>query len=203
LSDRSKLRMQVVTLSESDFVGLSQELYRRVIADGYAPTHIVAIASGGTRVRDAIKPIIDPAVAFVDVALSRQLTRQKKRFRISALLSRLPYVFTDRLRILEHWIRLLCFDPRKSIIAVPDSSCAELQQIAARDGVRILVLDDAADSGVTLSRVLRALAGQENGRAEIRTAVITSTWKSPLVRPNYYVFNGVLCRFPWSHDYRN
>jgi uncharacterized protein len=195
--------MRVVTLSESDFVGVSQELYRRVIADGYAPTHIVAIASGGTRVRDAIKPITDPTVTFVDIALSRQLTKQKKRFRISTLLGRLPYVLTDRLRILEHWIRLLCFSPRKSTTDVPDSRCAELQQIAGRDGVRILVLDDAADSGVTLSRVLRALARQERGGAEIRTAVITSTWKSPLVRPTYSVFNGVLCRFPWSHDYRN
>jgi uncharacterized protein len=195
--------MHVVTLSEPDFVGLSQELYRRVIADGYAPTHIVAIASGGTRVRDAIKPIIDPAVIVVDIALSRRLTKQKRRFRVSTLLARLPYVCTDQLRILEHWMRFLCFDPGKSTFDVPDSSCQELQQIGARHGVRILVLDDAADSGVTLSRALRALARQEMGGAEIRTAVIASTWKSPLVRPNYAVFNGVLCRFPWSHDYRN
>jgi hypothetical protein len=36
--------------------------------------------------------------------------------------------------------------------------------------------------------------------AELRTAVITVTLEHPAVQPDYALYRGVLCRFPWSFD---
>jgi hypoxanthine phosphoribosyltransferase len=64
----------------------------------------------------------------------------------------------------------------------------------------LLVVDDAVDSGATLSRVLAAVAGLAPPGTEIRSAVIAVTTKSPCVEPTYALYRQRLCRFPWSID---
>ena len=73
-----------------------------------------------------------------------------------------------------------------------------LARRAARQ--RILVADDAVDSGVTLGTVLRHLRAVCPSGTEIRTAAITQTLEKPMARPDYALFHGTLCRFPWSFD---
>jgi hypoxanthine phosphoribosyltransferase len=65
---------------------------------------------------------------------------------------------------------------------------------------RVMVVDDAVDSGVTLAAVLRTLRESCPPGTELRTAAITVTRPSPAVEPDYALWRGVLCRFPWSFD---
>jgi hypoxanthine phosphoribosyltransferase len=67
-------------------------------------------------------------------------------------------------------------------------------------GARVLVVDDAVDSGVTLATVLQTLQSVCPPEVEVRTAVITVTIEDPVVAPDYALYRGVLCRFPWSFD---
>ncbi len=39
-----------------------------------------------------------------------------------------------------------------------------------------------------------------NPLAEVRTAVLTSTWRRPPVVPDYLLFQRTLLRLPWSFD---
>ena len=65
---------------------------------------------------------------------------------------------------------------------------------------RLLVVDDAVDSGVTLATVIDLLRNTCPDRTEIRSAVITVTLEEPRAEPDYALYRGVLCRFPWSFD---
>ena len=65
---------------------------------------------------------------------------------------------------------------------------------------RILVVDDAVDSGMTLASVVRKVRA-EAPDAEIRSAVVTVTTPEPLFTPDYTIYNdNILIRFPWSID---
>jgi hypoxanthine phosphoribosyltransferase len=66
--------------------------------------------------------------------------------------------------------------------------------------VRVLVTDDAVDSGATLATVLRHIHAVCPPGVEVRSAVITQTLEQPMIKPNYALFHNVLCRFPWSFD---
>ena len=67
---------------------------------------------------------------------------------------------------------------------------------------RVLVIDDAVDSGLTLATVLQTFRNVCPPEVEVRTAVITVTTEHPVVAPDYALYRGVLCRFPWSFDAR-
>ena len=65
---------------------------------------------------------------------------------------------------------------------------------------RVLVVDDAVDSGVTLDTVFRSLRETAPPDTEVRAAVVTVTLDRPLIEPDFTLYRGVLCRFPWSFD---
>lgn len=106
----------------------------------------------------------------------------------------LPLCVRNGLRIVE--ARMLSLKKNKAI-RQPDID------VSAFEGTKsILVVDDAVDSGATLQAVLNSLASLP-GRPQIKSAVITTTTRHPLVNPDYTLYNNrTLIRFPWSKDYR-
>ena len=48
--------------------------------------------------------------------------------------------------------------------------------------------------------VLRTLREVCPPATELRAAAITVTLDDPVVEPDYALYRGVLCRFPWSFD---
>jgi hypoxanthine phosphoribosyltransferase len=70
---------------------------------------------------------------------------------------------------------------------------------AAVGAQRILVVDDTVDSGRTLSTVTAAVRLVQPG-AEVKTAVLASTWRRPPVRPDFCLLERTLLRMPWSFD---
>ena len=79
------------------------------------------------------------------------------------------------------------------------SVCDELIAMLLQGGHKVLVVDDATDSGCSLLSVLNAI--EEYGSNEIRSAVITVTRKHTAIIPDYALFrNSTLVRFPWSAD---
>lgn len=73
-------------------------------------------------------------------------------------------------------------------------------EIAGSAPARILVVDDAVDSGATLRTVIATIRSTWPD-AEIRSAVLTVTRSRPLILPDYTLYpRGTLLRFPWSLD---
>ena len=66
---------------------------------------------------------------------------------------------------------------------------------------RILIVDDAVDSGSTMAAVRKAINAIANPSAVIKIAAITVTTPAPFIEPDFFLlYRYVLCRFPWSLD---
>ena len=64
---------------------------------------------------------------------------------------------------------------------------------------KILIVDDAVDSGYTLKNVVDKLE-KNNSSAKIYSLAVVVTDKNAVKIPDYYLYSDVLIRFPWSLD---
>ena len=181
--------MKVITL---DPKALSAACLRlEEAARGFAPDLIVGIATGGEEV--ARRMFAD--LPHASVRCRRPGSERKDHNpRLFWLIRRLPRPFRDLMRIAE--ARLLAIRGTRA-----EERTVEVSPEAARaiaHASRILVVDDAADSGATLAAVLRALGTAKS----TAVAVLTVTTAAPAVRPDYTLYdNRTLLRFPWSKDF--
>jgi hypoxanthine phosphoribosyltransferase len=186
--------MRVVDCLGESFTAHCRALSDLAIPD-YSPDLVVAIRQGGLHVAREMLSDAASGIGLVTVAAHRPGTAVKRRLDTAIVVRRLPRSLANGLRILEHYARLYLGSGSQPPTVEVDS--ATRLRVAA--SARILVVDDAVDSGTTLDAVLRHLAAL--GRAEIRTAVLTVTFPQPAVLPDYTVYpKGVLLRFPWSDD---
>ncbi|MGN0230898.1 MAG: phosphoribosyltransferase family protein [Muribaculaceae bacterium] len=191
--------MKVITLSQPDFNRAVAQLADMVIAD-FLPELVVGVLNGGGVVGKAMMSRFGEKQLhcnYAELSLHRASTAVKQRSAVAWALRVLPTVVLDWLRIAESEWRQLRVP--KSLpegnIDMPDHLAA-----AASKCRRILIVDDAIDTGITAARITAALK-TINPDADIRIAVITSTMKHPLITANYCLFpRRVLVRFPWSSD---
>ncbi|MDE6650383.1 MAG: hypothetical protein K2K45_10690 [Muribaculaceae bacterium] len=165
---------------------------------------IVAVRRGGSYVCDAFCRYFpkDLYGTRYDVALQRPSTRHKKGW-LGNILKRLPVALLDVMRMAES-VMLSCRRKTRSVspsayVEIP----ADLKSLL--QGLRnpsILIIDDAIDSGDTLSALSGTLTGTNPG-AIIRIAVMTLTTSCPRIGADYALYrNRTLIRFPWSNDYK-
>lgn len=167
-----------------------------VVQSSYEPTMIVGIRTGGFAVAEAMARAAGQNVEIAPLTCRRAATRTKAQF-LGAMLARLPRRIADALRLLE--LRLI--STRRRAAAPQPVDQAEADAIGSKaDGGRLLVVDDAVDSGLTLATVLQSLRSVCPASTEIRSAAITVTLDRPIVSPDYALFRRVVCRFPWSFD---
>ena len=194
----SRRRKEVRTVSPAALGELTQRLFAEVVAAWGSVDVIVAIATGGVHVANALPSADRPPV--LTCRLQRPSTKRRPR---PLRLSNLPYLLTDELRRLEDGAAA-----RRSSVTLPEPPdlARDLDAVAALAGkhgwTRVLVLDDAVDSGVTLAAVTGGLRRRLGAKAEVRSAAITQTRPEPAELPGVVIYRGVLCRFPWSDDFR-
>jgi len=158
--------------------------------------------TGGAVVVDRMRAALPRDVRTVEVSMARPGTEMKRRSASGRILSRLPYAVTDRLRVLEAAMlaRRNGNGTQHRPVGLSPDDAAALGRITETPDARVLVVDDAVDSG----RTLAAVAGQLRDRAgedRVKTAVIVQTQPDVALAPDFRLFDGVLCRFPWSNDY--
>lgn len=192
--DGADRRMRVVTLDDAEVARCCRELEAQTLASGFAPEVVVAIARGGIRVADGMFA----GVRHLTIDVHRPGTSRKRRLGgVFAAVRWLPRCVRDRLRIFE--ARRLAAKPLRAVTP-PVERVRELS--AALLGVhRVLVVDDAVDSGASLAAVKRIVCA--GGVADVRAASIALTRADAVETPDYHVFQpGTLVRFPWSMDAR-
>ncbi len=182
--------MRVLTLHHQQFCAACGSLAQS--AAEFAPDALVGILNGGGYVARQMLPHF-PGARYVEVALQRAST-PKKRF-LSPLLKLLPTAMVDYLRVRES--RHLSSRPPKPLpFALPPSASEALVGVR-----RILLVDDAVDSGATMIAVANALR-KALPQARIECAVLAVTTPAPLLSPRFALWrNQLLLRFPWSKDY--
>lgn len=185
--------MEVITLDDKDFTDRCRQLRELVEGAGFRPDAVVAIASGGIGVAQAMG-----YDTFADITLRRKGNTLKRKF-ADRIVRHLPRRLNDALRMAESGVRRLLRHRSESTepLALTPGLVGRLS------GCRnILIVDDSVDTGRTLRRVSTALT-DAFPEATVRTAVITVTQPDPMIRPDWSLYdNGTLLRFPWAPDFK-
>jgi len=208
-------KLKIKTLNDADLREAAIALNALVFKD-FLPDIIIGIKTGGYIVAEqmareaAHKPLL--------LAVSMQRESTKKKAKLKNILRHFPYFITDKLRILEHrWLFRHCEKPKatkQSTVeqksGLPRSlkslAMTEIEALRAAllglENAKILIVDDAVDSGRTLQAVFFAVREATDLSCEIRSAAITLTTDFSIINPDYLLYKNVLCRFPWSFDFR-
>ncbi len=190
--------MRVVTFDTKAFGDACRSLGRQAEAAGFVPQLIVGIRRGGEYVAWEIRQCF-PESRLASVSLQRPSTGTKSRCGplLRSFLRYMPRRILDLMRIIEaRWLS----KPHKN--TVPAEPLELPSTLCGLGTGRVLLVDDAVDSGATMLRVIEALR-RENPQIDLRTAAITVTTSSPVVQPDYSIYNNLtLIRFPWSIDSR-
>ncbi len=184
--------MRVITLNDKEFQDDCQRLGRQILASGYSPELVIGIRTGGEYVANEMKYLI-PDAEFKYVELQRPTTSHKNS--VKNILTSLPTPLLNLLRIIESYLLSLKRPSEKDLpsFSLPEDIREQLPR-------RILIVDDAVDSGKTLLSIITALK-ELNNKHDIRSAVITVTTDAPIVEPDYSLYHDkTLIRFPWSLD---
>lgn len=177
---------KVITLDESSFKTTCTKLEESVRQSDFEPDCVLSIANGGVYVGNEIFQ----ELPHLSTKLQRASTERKSRFRY--VFKHLPRCVLDYMRIFESWIRQISppdREQRHTDVSIPD----------LRAYSRILIVDDAVDSGATLHRIVNSIR-LSYPSAELHCAVITVTTRQPMITPDYFIYKSILIRFPWSMD---
>lgn len=193
--------MKVITLHNSGLRTHCAHL-QDIVEHEYAPDVIVAIAEGGIPIAE----LMFRDIPHYSVKMQRIGTPLKKRFGSVLKCARLlPTPLKDLLRMGESFVLSRLKSRRGAGLSTLNTS--ELEKELKKDGTnsrfkKILIVDDAVDSGVTMHAVTESIK-QLMPSSEVRCAVITQTTSKPMISPDFTVYDNLtLVRFPWSTDYK-
>ncbi len=194
--------MKVVDVDKvSDFSNVVQQLENKVIDSGYDPNLIVGIPTGGRLVVDEMKRLSKTSnICFI--SKQRKSTATKQKLGLKKYLPYLPRILNNVLRHLESWLLERKFEKKRDELLSEEASLIDLDDETKKmviDSKKILVVDDAIDSGQTMKVIIETIR-QYNPVAEIKLAVINTTFINPLVKPDYCLFQRQIVRYPWAND---
>ncbi len=197
--------MQVLTLNKDTFEEHATQLAKIVESDlpsdGFDA--IIGVMRGGAIVCDAFCRHF-PSSAYrlrTDVMLQRPSTKRKNGT-IAKILKIFPLRVLDFMRIAES--RVLSLKRSWTSKQPPAVSLSEeLSNILkGLKPPKILIIDDAIDSGTTIYAIRQTLQ-VANPEVDVKVAVITVTTTAPRIKADYALYrNQTLIRFPWSNDSR-
>lgn len=186
--------MQVKTYNYPLLLADVERLATQIKVSGKYPTYIISVREGGAYLGDLLRQHF-PEVPYEAVQLQRSLGVKKNNLS-QWLIKKLPRKVCNWLRMLEMQLR-----DRKSVSASMQDIRIEDLKVTPVLGKRILLVDDAIDSGATILAV-RKIIKQYCPEADINIAVFTVTSTHPACQADFCLYhNRTLCRFPWSIDY--
>jgi len=168
---------------------MSIELSKKMEAKGYIPDHILYIERAGILVGYEMSKYLNRPASGI---ISRRSGSSFKS-RVKFILRLLP-------RFLTHFLRRL--ELNSSIHDVNSDRSIVCRNPLPPKHKKILVVDDALDTGHSVAAVLNWLESQGFEPALIKTAVLTTTGEAPHIVADFSLLNKVICAFPWSYDSR-
>lgn len=184
--------MRVITVDNNELISCCDSLQKSVLSSGFYPDLILGIESGGIQVATILASFFKEKPMKLEFCHPVRFSSVSKKSFFKNHLKKLPVGILNFLRMVEFKF----FFKRKNR--------KEFQKIVLPPDIgnfkKILVVDDAVDTGVTLKEVVQKIKNI-NPQSEILSAVITMTKNNPIIIPDYAIYrNGTLIRFPWSID---
>ena len=178
--------MLVKTVDNNELQKLCKCLAYKVYESTYHPDCVLAVPTGGIIPAEIIRNELcqlynDNSIELVDIGCN-----QKKNITFNRLLRLLPTTLLNYLRVISLKIKRVVPSPEIKHIRIDiPAKCKN-----------ILIVDDAIDTGKTLSEILEGL----NDNINYKIAVLTVTLYNPKVVSDYNIFNNVILRLPWAID---
>ena len=190
--------MKVITFAPHE---IENELTRLISEIDFQPDLVVGILNGAKFMVETFQKSnkFNDSI-FCEVKLQRNTEKMKRSKWIAFFLKKMPYVFLNQLRKLES-IKVKA-KIRKIDFSAIDLATVDLTHFPNSPLKKILIIDDALDSGKTIYVVKKQLQ-QKYPSAEIRAAVITWTIEQSIIHPDYCLYKKVLIRYPWSKDFKH
>lgn len=162
---------------------------------------VLGIKEGGVYLAENVFQVLRNSANQVDlkfIKCQRPSTSVKKKneFRkafIQTIFKISPIIILDLLRNVEHY-----FLTKKSIEYNREIILDEIINFNLYD--KIVIVDDAVDSGVTLQKVNDYVQSLAVKTTEVKSLAVVITSNNAIVTPDFYLYKDVLIRFPWSLD---
>lgn len=190
--------MEVTTLNQESFSIKCSELISKL---NFEPDVVVGILEGGGFVINEIKTSKNLKKSHFEHVLVQRKSMLKRNSIILSLLKLLPYKVTNWLRNLESKKAEKAIDKLNLSELSNQNVDIKLNSLSNKKIDTILIVDDAIDTGKTMFIVKNNLNNMFPN-AKIKTAVISWTIKKSIVKPDYYLYENILVRFPWSKDFK-
>lgn len=191
--------MKVVNFDQEVFESFLDEKLKDFLIEN-SSVLIIGIKEGGIPIAELVKSILEKKTSiqldFITIKSQRPSTKSKKKssivkYLLKNLFKVLPQFFLNQVRIYEH--KFLMNNKNQ------DREVNFPQNLNFIKYDKILVVDDAVDSGYTLKNVVEKLE-KNNSSAKIYSLAVVVTDKNAVKIPYYYLYSDVLIRFPWSLD---
>lgn len=188
--------MIVKNILGANFAKECNELSNVVVAE-FKPDLVIGIATGGLHVLDSMSEFNGAEKLYIK--RQRASTKKKESRNVKKYLKYIPYTILNMIRKLEVVLAEIKFmkgrvrDSHDVIVLRGDSNKLNEKEL------KILIVDDAIDSGGTILDAIDFINSFETSHI-IRTAVLTVTFKEPLVQPDFTLYRRVLLRCPWAMD---
>lgn len=185
--------MKVKTVTHKEFGKMCADLQGLVLKSAYDYDVLIGVARAGVYVAEKFD-----AKKFYIVKSQRGGTVVKRGI-VNSILLKMPTFFNCFLRVLE--AKILEWKDTFKRPTLKEVGIDEMLILRLKEGGhKVLIVDDAVDSGCSLLSVVKAVK-RISSENIIRTAVITVTRKKVLIEPDYALFrNSTLLRFPWAGD---
>lgn len=173
----------VVTLAQ--LPELAAELAKQVRSGGFQPEFVLYIETGARLIAHEFAPLLGVPLAPMWVRRGGQGLKQ----RMAPVMERLPVWVRDGLRRLEE----------RSGLHRVTSREVRLPLHLSLAGRRVLLLDDAADTGRTMQVAREAIVARGVAADDLKMAVLAATTPRARSAVDFFVLNRN-CRMPWSSD---
>jgi hypoxanthine phosphoribosyltransferase len=170
-----------------DLENLTETLLNQIRSSHFEPDVVVYLETGARLLASHFLRLT--GVQAIPLTIQRSGNRSKAR--IAFLLRIFPRVIKNGLRRIERRVGSQGSNKR-TLAPAPEVDLS---------GKRVLILDDAADSGQSLLIAKQWVLQRGAVAREIRVAVVTVTQSRAKEIVDFWIYDQ-LCRFPWSSDSR-
>lgn len=192
--------MKVINFDQNLFETFLKEKLNLFLVED-ASCLVIGIKEGGVPLAEFVveylKTTTFDKVDLEVVKCQRPSTKRKKNNQfIKKILKKVfkitPQLILNGIRIIEHNLLM----KQKNNL---DRNIVFTSKLNLREYDKIIVVDDAVDSGYTLKNVIAKLEESYSNK-KIYSLSVVVTDKKAIMLPDYYLYSDVLIRFPWSLD---
>ena len=181
------LGTSIEDVSIAELRNYSHELALKIKESGYVPNHVLCVERAGLLVGYEIASFFNCTMS--GIYSSRSGHSLKSRAKI--ILRYLPRTITHLLRNIEF---------KSKVHEIKKDRHVYIENQLPPKGNKILLVDDAIDTGYSLKAVLDFLIAKGYCKDDIKIAVLTTTQNDVICRADISLFDHVSFAFPWSYD---